>query len=70
MKKQGLLLFLLLLVGIAGAAAAWLFLGLDTGLTEKKKALYIRSTAATKEAVLDSIQTEHLVSHPQLFEWR
>lgn len=66
--KKGLLFFLLFLL-VAGGVVAWIFLGPATDFTEKKKALYIRSTAATKSAVLDSLTTNHIVAHEGVFEW-
>ena len=67
MKK--LLLLLLVLIVVVIGAAAWFLLGPATGFSEKQKALYIRSNAATKEAVLDSINTTHITNHSTLFEW-
>lgn len=65
MKK--LLLVLLLLIVVAAGTGAWVFLGPATRFNETKKALYIRSDAATKKAVTDSLQ--HLVSNTGAFSW-
>lgn len=67
MKKLILILSLLILL-IAGAAA-WVFLGPATGFADKKKPLYIRTDAATKSAVSDSLKAEHLVSNSAAFNW-
>ena len=67
MKK--LLLVLLIIVLIGGAIVAWIFLGAATGFSGKKEILYISSKAATKEAVLDSIRKNKLVSNVTAFEW-
>jgi len=67
MKK--LLLILLAIVVIGGAVAAWIFLGAATGFSSKKEILYISSKAATREAVMDSIRRNKLVSNITAFEW-
>jgi UPF0755 protein len=67
MKK--LLFILLLLIAIGAGVAAWMFLAPGTGFAEKKRALYIRSSAATKGAILDSIKQNGLVSNTGTFEW-
>lgn len=60
MKK--VLLIGLAIVVLAAAIAAWIFLGPATGFTASKEYLYIRSNAATKEAVLDSLEKNKIVS--------
>lgn len=67
MKK--ILLILLVVVLIAGGAIAWLFFGMATGFTASKEALYIRSTAATKGAVLDSLVKNKIITNQTAFEW-
>jgi UPF0755 protein len=67
MKKTGLIILLVLVV-LAGVGA-WLFLGPGTAFKDKRKALYIRTAAATKAAVLDSLKTEEIVAHEGIFEW-
>src|SRR5215203_2934258 len=67
MKK--LLLVFLILIIIAAGAAAWLFFGPATAFSEKKQALYIRTGAATKKAVLDSVKQRNLVSNQTVFTW-
>ncbi|WP_162944948.1 endolytic transglycosylase MltG [Flavisolibacter nicotianae] len=67
MKK--ILLIGLLLVLLAAAVAGWIFLGPGTGFSAQKEYLYIRSDAATKQAVLDSIEKNKLVSNKTAFEF-
>ncbi|HZF64972.1 MAG TPA: endolytic transglycosylase MltG [Chitinophagaceae bacterium] len=67
MKKT--LLVLLIILIIAGITGAWVLLGPATGFKEKKKALYIGSRAANKQAVLDSLQKNQLVKNPSLFDF-
>lgn len=67
MKK--ILLIIVLLVLVIAVVGAWLIVGPGTGFSEKRKALYIRSNGATKSAVLDSIRTNHIISHEGIFEW-
>lgn len=49
--------------------SAWIFLGSGTGFSETKKALYIRSSGATQEAVLDSIHLHQIVRNETLFKF-
>jgi UPF0755 protein len=67
MKKVFLIVLVLLL--LLGGAAAWMFLGSGTGFNEGKRTLYIRSDAATKKAVLDSVQKNSIVSNTTIFNW-
>ncbi|MGV3657549.1 MAG: endolytic transglycosylase MltG [Chitinophagaceae bacterium] len=65
MKK---LLFFLLLLLIAGAAvAAWLLMGPGTGFDANKETVYIRSNAANKAAVMDSLRSNNIVKNEKLF---
>lgn len=64
MKRKWLIWFLLLL--IAGGLAAYFLLAEATG---KQRYLYISSTAATKEAVLDSLKLNNFISSPALFSF-
>lgn len=52
---------------IAGAVAAWIFLGPATGFTPNTKALYIRTDAATKKAVLDSLLKNKIITNETAF---
>ncbi|RYD95209.1 MAG: hypothetical protein EOP50_08320, partial [Sphingobacteriales bacterium] len=57
------LLFVLALV------AAWLLFGSGTAFGGKRATLYIASGGATRTAVLDSLDKNHIVSSPRLFDW-
>lgn len=61
----GLLLFLL----IGAVVVAWIFLGSATGFSGEKETLYIRTGSATREAVLDSLRANHIVSNTNAFSW-
>lgn len=67
MKRFLKIVFVLLL--LLASLAAWIFLGPGTGFAAKKEYLYIRSTAATKQAVLDSLQQNNLVSNTTAFSF-
>lgn len=67
MKK--LLFIVLILVLICGAVAAWIFLGPATGFSSSEKALYIRSNAATKKAVMDSLTKNKIITNETAFEF-
>ena len=67
MKK--ILLIILILLLVSAALGAWLVLGPGTGFTTKKEVLYIRSNGPTKEAVLDSIRKNDIVSNETIFNW-
>jgi UPF0755 protein len=67
MKKLVVTLFMLLVV--IACVAAWLFLGPATGFDGPKRALYIRTAAATKEAVLDSIAKNRIITNTASFNW-
>jgi UPF0755 protein len=64
--KKVLKIVLLLLIIIAGVAA-WMFLMSSTSFNSSKAYLYISTNAATKEAVLDSLKKNKLVSNPSAF---
>jgi len=67
MKRIFLILFLLFF--FAALLGAWLLLGSATGFSGKKATLYISSRAATREAVLDSLRRNKLVTSPRVFDW-
>ena len=67
MKK--ILLVVLLIVLVGGAIAGWKFFGPGTNFKESKKTLYISSKAATKGAVLDSINKNNILKSKGSFEW-
>jgi len=66
MKK--LLFLLLILIIVASAVAAWIFLGPATGFSSTQKALYIRSNAAGKKAVMDSLVKNKIINNETAFE--
>ncbi|RYZ30042.1 MAG: hypothetical protein EOO10_04270, partial [Chitinophagaceae bacterium] len=51
------------------AIGAWIFLGSATGFSANKEYLYIRSDAATKKAVLDSLEKNEIVTNQTAFEF-
>jgi UPF0755 protein len=67
MKKLLLIVFLLLLIG--AGAAAWIFLGPATGFSSDKETVFIRTQAATRTAVLDSLQKNSIITNRAAFEW-
>lgn len=54
---------------ICGAVAGWIFLGPATDFSSDKKALYIRSNAATKKAVMDSLMKNKIITSEMAFEF-
>lgn len=64
-----LLVIILILVIIGGAIVAWIFLGPATGFSSQKETLYIRSNAATKKAVIDSLTKNKIISNQTAFEF-
>lgn len=67
MKRFFALIFLFIF--IAAAIAAWIFLGSATGFISSKKNLYIRSNAATKKAVLDSLRANKIITNEAAFNF-
>lgn len=67
MKRLVFIILILLIIG--GAITAWVFFGPATGFSTGKETLYIRSNAATKKAVLDSLTKNKIVSHQAAFEF-
>lgn len=59
----------LIVMFICIAVGAWIFLGSATGFKEKSKFLYIHSSAATKQAVMDSLKKNNIVSNLTIFEF-
>lgn len=66
MKRIILIILAILVVG--GGIAAWIFLGPGTDFTTESQTLYIRSNAATKKAVIDSLKKNRIVSNTSAFE--
>jgi UPF0755 protein len=54
---------------IAVAAIAWFLIGSGTGFQASREYLLIRSDATTKEAVMDSIRKNGIVSSPGMFDF-
>lgn len=54
---------------IGVAIATWIFLGPATGFSSGKETLYIRSKAATKKSVLDSLRKNKIVTNEMAFEF-
>ena len=67
MKKILWILFVLLIIG--AGIAGWIFFGPTTGFSSSKEYLYIRSKAATKKAVMDSLQQNKIISNQAAFNW-
>ncbi|MGZ3975234.1 MAG: endolytic transglycosylase MltG, partial [Flavisolibacter sp.] len=64
-----LLVILLIIVVFCAAIAAWIFLGPATGFSSHEKSLYIRSHAATKRAVIDSLVKNNIITNETAFEF-
>lgn len=64
-----LLVIVFILVVLAALVGAWIFFGPATGFSSEQKALYIRSNAATKEAVLDSLTKNDIVTNKSAFSF-
>ncbi len=65
--KKGFKIALVVLV-VAAAIAAWFLVGSGTGFSGTREYLFVRSDAATREAVMDSLRKNKIVSSPGLFE--
>lgn len=59
----------LILILIIAGIGAWILLGSATGFSSTKEYLYIRSNAATKEAVLDSLEKNKIVTNLSAFSF-
>ena len=59
----------LVVIVILAAFCAWIVLGSGTGFSTNKEYLYIRSDAATKQAVLDSLERNSIVTNQTAFEF-
>jgi UPF0755 protein len=62
------LLIIFLIVFLAAIAAAWILFGSATGFNSNKSFLYISSKAATRQAVLDSLEKNNLVKNTTAFD--
>ena len=59
----------LVLIIILAAIGAWIFLGSATGFSDKRSYLYIRTDAATKEAVMDSLKKNDIITNQTAFDF-
>jgi UPF0755 protein len=62
-------LICLFLVIVIAVASAWVVLGSATNFDDEKRTLYIRTTAKTKSAVLDSLRVQNIISNEFAFNW-
>ncbi|MFL5811727.1 MAG: hypothetical protein ACJ749_19540, partial [Flavisolibacter sp.] len=62
-------LFIFILVLVLAAIGAWIVLGSGTGFDKPKETLYIRSNAATKKAVLDSLRANKIITNETAFDF-
>ena len=67
MKK--ILLISLLVLALVAGIAAFIFLGGATGFDSKKETLYIASGAASRSAVLDSLQRRKIITNSSAFDF-
>ncbi len=65
MKRFLLIVFIVLFVG--AALVAWTVVGPGTGFESKKEVLYIRTNAATKGAVMDSLLNNRIITNETMF---
>jgi UPF0755 protein len=63
------ILIILAVIVVGAGAAAFVFLGPATGFSGKKEYLYIRSNAATKEAVIDSMRKNKIIRREGIFNF-
>jgi UPF0755 protein len=66
MKK--ILLILFVIVVLIAAVGAWFLFGPATSFKSDKETIYIRTNAATKKAVLDSLQKNEIIKNKGIFE--
>ncbi len=66
MKK--IFLFLFVIVIIIAGVGAWFLFGPATSFKSDKETIYIRTNAATKKAVLDSLQKNEIIKNKGIFE--
>jgi UPF0755 protein len=65
MRRFLLFVFLLFLFG--AIVAGWIFIGPATGFSSRKSVIYISSSAANKNAVLDSLRKNHIINNEWAF---
>jgi len=59
----------LVIILILAAVSTWIFLGPATGFSSKKAYLYIRTNAATRGAVLDSLEKNKIITNTTAFNF-
>ena len=59
----------LVLILLPAALTGWIFLGSATGFSSDKEFLYIRTIAATKQAVLDSLKANKIIGNTWAFNF-
>ena len=67
MKK--FLIGVLILIVLIGSISVWIFFVPATGFSAQQKVLYIRSNAATKKAVMDSLTKNNIVTSQPAFDF-
>ena len=67
MKK--FILIGLAVLALGAVIIAWLLIGVGTGFSAKKETLYIRSDAATREAVMDSLRSNKIINNETIFNF-
>ncbi len=65
MKK--ILLILIVIAVVTAGVVAWLLFGPTTSFSGDKEIIYIRTNAATKKAVLDSLQKNKAINNQRIF---
>jgi UPF0755 protein len=63
------ILIILAIIVVGAGIAAFIFLGPATGFNGKKEYLYIRTNAATKDAVMDSIRRRKIINRESIFNF-
>lgn len=67
MKKVVLIVLLVILVGIG--IVAWMVMGPGTNFKDEKETLYIRTNAANKQAILDSLAANNIIKNQTVFNF-
>jgi UPF0755 protein len=67
MKK--VIIIVVVLIIVAGLYLSWAFISPATTFEEDKATLYIRTNAATRQAVTDSLEKNGMIKNRTAFEW-
>ncbi len=67
MKK--IIIIVVVLIIAAGLYVSWAFISPATTFKEDKATLYIRTNAATRQAVTDSLEKNGVIKNRTAFEW-